>query len=63
MEKKFYDLIEEEIERIVKKYEGIDKKSLDYDLHLFSVVVIKEYSKAIASVEKEVYELPERIEK
>jgi hypothetical protein len=65
MEKKFCALIDEEIARLVKKYGAVSEVAgfnLDYDLHHFSVFVIKEYAKAISSVGEDAYEI-ERINK
>lgn len=64
MEKKYMDKIDEEIERIVRRFGGEekDRNALDFALHSLSIMVIREYSKAI-NCEEKVYELHERIEK
>lgn len=64
MEKKFMDKIDEEIDKIVRRFtvEERDRNALDFSLHNLSILVIREYTKAI-NCEKEAYELHERIEK
>ena len=56
--------IDEEIGKIVQKYavnNNVLGSNLDYDLHFFSIFVIKEYSKAVTNVKDDSYELPEEI--
>jgi len=62
MGKLFMHKINEEIEKLAKKYSSgneVVEYNLDYDLNLFSVLVINEYRKALN--EKEPYSLPDEV--
>jgi len=62
MEKHFMAKINQEIERLAKKYGSNNEVvafNLEYDLNAFSLLVIQEYRRAFS--DKDEYELPDDV--
>lgn len=66
MEKKFMNAIDREIDILSKRYgkeNDIMKMQIEYDLHSFSIFVIKQYKNAMSLCDSPEYQLPEDIKK